>query len=237
VARARSASSAARARRGVGILGGTFDPVHLAHLRVAEELLEAERLDHVRLVPSAVPPHKARRDVAPARDRLRMVRRAVAGHDRLRAWGVELGRPGPSYSVDTLRALRAEVGPRARIVFALGWDAFAELHTWKEYPAIFALADVVVLTRPAHRDTLALADFPVAARGAFRYDPRSVGFRHASGHRVTLQPVTALDISATDIRARVRAGRSIRYLVPDRVRDYIHTHGLYGGTRRTRAVD
>ena len=216
------------------MLGGTFDPVHLAHLRVAEELRESQGLAHVRLVPSAVPPHKARRDVAPARHRLRMVERAVAGHPQLRAWGVELERDGPSYSIDTLRSLRAELGPRRRIVFALGWDAFAEFHTWKDYVAIFALCDVVVLTRPPHPATLALDDFPIAARKSFHYDPVSAGFRHVSGHRVTLLRVTALDISATDIRARVRAGRSIRYLVPDPVRRYIAVHGLYGPPRRSR---
>jgi nicotinate-nucleotide adenylyltransferase len=236
VATARSASSRRprRAAGGVGVLGGTFDPVHLAHLRVAEELREAQALDHVRLVPCAVPPHKTRRDVAPARHRLRMVERAVAGQPGLRAWGIELEREGPSYSVDTLRALRAEVGPRRRIVFALGWDAFREFHTWREHAAIFALCDVVVVTRPAHPATLALDDFPIAARGTFHYDRGSAGFRHVSGHRVTLQRVTALDISASDIRARVRARRSVRFLVPDPVLRYIHAHGLYGSSRRSR---
>ena len=218
----------------MGVLGGTFDPVHLAHLRVAEELREAQSLDHVRLVPSAVPPHKTRRDVAPAADRLRMVRRAVARHAGLRAWAVEIERGGTSYTVDTLRALRADVGSASRIVFALGWDAFTELHTWREYAAIFALCDVVVVTRPAHPTRLRLDDFPIAARKAFHYDRRSAGYRHVSGHRVTLQRVTAIDISATDIRARVRAGRSIRFLVPDPVLRYIHDHGLYGPSRRTR---
>ena len=222
------------AGRGVGVLGGTFDPIHLAHLRVAEELRETQMLDHVRLVPSAVPPHKARRDVAPAADRLRMVRRAVAGHAGLRAWAVEVERDGPSYSVDTLRTLRAEVGPAYRIVFALGWDAFTEFHTWREHTAIFALCDVVVVTRPTHPGTLTLDDFPIAARKAFHYDRRSAGFRHVSGHRVTLQRVTAFDISATDIRSRVRTGRSIRFLVPDTVQRYIHDHRLYGAPRRTR---
>jgi nicotinate-nucleotide adenylyltransferase len=216
------------------VLGGTFDPVHLAHLRVAEELREAQALDHVRLVPCAIPPHKRRRDVAPARHRLRMVERAVTGQPGLRAWDVELERDGPSYSVDTLRALREEVGATRRIVFALGWDAFREFHTWREHAAIFALCDVVVVTRPSHPTTLGIDDFPIAARGAFHYDRVSAGFRHVSGHRVTLQRVTALDISASDVRARVRAGRSIRFLVPDPVLRYIDTHGLYGSSRRSR---
>ena len=241
MATARSASSRARrgpregrAAGGIGILGGTFDPVHLAHLRVAEELREAQGLDHVRLVPSAVPPHKRGREVAPARHRLRMVERAVAGVPGLRAWDVEMRRTGPSYSVDTLRALRAEAGDAVRVVFALGWDAFSEFSTWKEHAAIFALCDVVVVTRTAHPRRLRFADFPVAARGAFHYDRASAGFRHVSGHRVTLQRVTSLDISATAIRAAVGAGRSIRFLVPDPVRRYIAAHRLYAPSRRRR---
>jgi nicotinate-nucleotide adenylyltransferase len=218
---------------GIGILGGTFDPIHLAHLRVAEELREAQRLDHVRLVPAAVPPHKRRRDVASSADRLRMVERAVAGQPGLRAWAVEIARGGRSYSVETLRTLRNEVGPRRRIVFALGWDAFVEFHTWREHTAIFALCDVVVVTRDARPARLRLRDFPVAARKSFLYDRRSAGYRHVSGHLVTLQRVTALDISATDIRARVRAGRSIRFLVPEPIRRYIHDHRLYAPSRRT----
>ncbi len=222
---------------GIGILGGTFDPIHLAHLRVGEELFEAEALDELRYVPSAVPPHKARADVADAAHRLRMVELALAGRTGFRTWDVELGRSGPSYSVDTLRALRTEVGERTRIVFALGRDAFAELHTWKEYAAIFTLGDLVVFTRPPQSTALAIEDFPVATREAFRYDSVSAGFRHVSGHRVTLLRVTGLDISATDIRARVRAGRSIRYLVPDSVRDYVRAHGLYDASRRISQVE
>lgn len=222
---------------GVGILGGTFDPIHLAHLRVGEELYEAESLDELRFVPSAVPPHKPAAGLTPAPHRLRMVELAVAGRPGFRAWDIELARTGPSYTVDTLRALRAEVGSAVRVLMALGRDAFAEIHTWKEVDALFALADVVVLTRPPDARALALDDFPVATRGAFGYDPRSAGFRHVSGHLVTLLTVSALDISASDIRARARTGRSIRYLVPDPVREYVHAHGLYGATRRTAQVE
>jgi nicotinate-nucleotide adenylyltransferase len=206
----------------------------VAHLRVAEEVREVQALDEVRLVPSAVPPHKAHGAVASARDRLTMVERAVAGCDGLVAWDVELRRAGPSYSIDTLRTLRAELGPAGRIVFVIGWDAFKELHTWKEYVAIFGICDMVVVTRPSRPARLALGDFPVAARKTFHYDRGSAGFRHVSGHRVTLQRVTSLDISATDIRMRVRTGRSIRFLVPEPVRRYIHDHTLYRAVRRNR---
>jgi nicotinate-nucleotide adenylyltransferase len=208
----------------------------VAHLRVAEELRERCALDVVRFVPSALPPHKSRAAVTPARHRLRMVAQAIAGHPAFAVWDVELRRRGPSYSIDTIRALRAEVGPGTRIVFALGWDAFAELHTWKEPAAIFSACDVTILTRPGHPHALRRGHFPVATRNAFRYDRASAGFRHASGHRVTLVPVTPLDISATEIRQRVRAGRSIRYLVPDTVRDHILRHRLYATPRPTRSI-
>jgi len=212
---------------GIGILGGTFDPVHLAHLRAAEEVLEAEGLDEMRLVPAAVPPHKERAGISHAGHRLRMTQLAVAGVPGFRVWDVELRRRGPSYSVDTLRTLRAEVGPALRIVFVVGRDAFAEFHTWREYEAIFGLCDLVVVTRPPWPETLVLEDVPVAARPAFRYEPPGGCLRHESGRAVSLQRITALDVSATAIRARVAARRSIRFLVLPAVEAYIAEHRLY----------
>jgi nicotinate-nucleotide adenylyltransferase len=156
-----------------------------------------------------------------------MVDLAVAGVPGMRSWAVELERSGPSYSVDTLRALRAELGMEPRIVFAIGFDAFAEFATWREYQAIFGLADLVVMTRPPWPTTLSLDDLPVAARGAFRYDPASDSFRHESGHGLSLQHVTPLDISATAIRERVASRRSIRFLVPPAVEEYVMARGLY----------
>ena len=212
---------------GVGILGGTFNPIHLAHLRAAEEILEAQRLDEIRLVPAALPPHKEPATLAGAAHRLRMVELATAGVPGFRVSTLELERPGLSYSVDTLRAVRAEIGDATRLVFALGIDAFRDFHTWKEHAAIFGLCDVVVMTRPPAPVALAHADIPLAAREAFWYDSSSEVFRHRSGHVLTLQRITALDISAASIRARVAAGRSVRFLVPHAVEAYIAEHGLY----------
>jgi nicotinate-nucleotide adenylyltransferase len=211
---------------GIGVFGGTFDPIHLGHLRAAEEVREVHDLDEMRLVPAAVPPHR-RGAVASAADRLCMVELAIADAPAMRAWDVELGRPGRSYSIETLRMLRNEVGPAMRVVFVLGRDAFADFDSWKEHAAIFALCDIVVMTRPPWPLRLALDDFPVASRGAFRYDPTSEAFRHESGHVVALQRITALDISATAIRTRVAARQSIRFLVPPGVESYIASHGLY----------
>ena len=188
---------------------------------------EAEGLAEVRFVPSAVPPHKEGDGIAPAADRLRMVELAVEGSSQLRAWDVEIGRTGPSYSVDTVRALRAELGPDARIVFIMGRDAFDEFHTWREPETILSLCDLVVTTRPPWSGNLSLDDLRVARPEAFRYDARSGTIRHASGRGVSLQRITALDISATAIRALVSARRSIRFLVPPAVEAYIDAHGLY----------
>ena len=212
---------------GVGILGGTFDPVHVAHLRAAEDARDALGLDEIRFVPAAIPPHKDPRAPVAAAARLRMLELATANVPGFRVWPVELERRGPSYSIDTLRALRTEVGPTTRVAFLLGRDAFAEFDTWKDYATIFTLCDVVVMTRPPISAPLSLADFPVATRGVFCYDAGSGSFLHESGHRVIPLSVVALDISATDIRSRLAAGRSIRFLVPPAVQAHIESNGLY----------
>jgi nicotinate-nucleotide adenylyltransferase len=214
---------------GVGILGGTFNPIHLGHLRAAEEVREAEGLDEIRLVPAALPPHKEADGIIASGHRFRMVELAVQDTPGLRAWDVELGRPGPSYSIDTVRALRAEVGPQGRIAFILGHDAFEEFHTWREPEAILSLCELVVMMRPPWPPARSPGDLCIAGGGAFRYDAGSGTIRHASGRGVSLLHITGLDISATAIRALVAAGRSIRFLVPPAVEAYIARHGLYRG--------
>jgi len=212
---------------GIGIFGGTFDPIHLGHLRGAEEVREALALDEVRFVPAAAPPHRRGAPLAPANHRYRMVELGIADVPGFRSWDVELARPGPSYSVDTLRAVRAEVGTAVRVAFVLGFDAFRDFETWKEHATLFTLCDVVVMTRPPWPQDLSLEDIPLAARKAFRYDSGSEAFLHESGHVLSLQRITSLDISATAIRARVAAHRSIRFLVPCAVERYIAEHRLY----------
>ena len=212
---------------GIGIFGGTFNPIHLGHLRAVEEVRDAQALDEVRLVPAALPPHKDPAGLVGAAHRLRMVELAIAGVPAFRVSTLELDRSGPSYSVDTLRAVRAEVGAAARLVFILGFDAFRDFHTWKEHAAIFGLCDVVVVTRPPAPAVLTSEEIPLAARESFWYDSSSGIFHHQSGHVLTLQRITALDISAASIRATLAAGRSIRFLVPSSVEAYIAEHRLY----------
>ena len=215
------------ARGSIGLFGGTFNPIHLGHLRAAEEVREAERLDEIRFVPAALPPHKESATLVTAAHRLRMVELAVAGVPGFRVSALELERGGVSYSVDTLRTVRAEMGEAARIVFVVGYDAFRDFHTWKEHATIFGLCDVVVVSRPPSPPTLAREEIPLAARETFWYDSISEVFRHPSGHVLKLQRITALDISAASIRTRVADGRSIQFLVPSAVAEYIADHRLY----------
>ncbi len=217
----------------IGLFGGTFDPVHVAHLRAAEEARDDLDLAAVRFVPAADPPHKAGVHVTPARQRLAMLELALAGVPGLSPWSIELERDGPSYSVDTVRTLRSTLGPDARIVFLIGRDAFDELHTWKDFRTLLGLCDFAVMTRPPETTPLSPDALPVAMREALCYDPSIAGFRHESGHRVVSLPITGLDVSASDVRARVAAGRSIRFLVPAAVEDYIQRHRLYRRPRHS----
>lgn len=196
--------------RPLALLGGTFDPIHNAHLRVAWEA--AEFLDaEVRLVPANVPPHREQ-PVADAMQRAALVRAALAGQDRLALDTRELRREGPSYTVDTLLELRAEIGEERPLVLLVGADAFAGLPQWHRWKELFELAHIGVLTRPGHDGTLPTElRTKIASRRCS--DARFV--REAPAGRVIAIPVTPLDVSATQVRALLAAGREPRYLMPD----------------------
>jgi len=212
--------------RRIGLLGGTFDPVHLAHLRTALEVREALALERVDLVLAATPPHKPAGAQAPLAHRRRMLELATAGAPHLAANFCELEREGPSYSVDTVRAVQGRE-PDALLTFIVGADAFAAIATWKDYATIFSLCDFCVISRPGTPE----CKLPIAAENAFCYEQNRGVYVHRSGRALRFLPVTALMISASDIRRRCAEGRSIRYLVPDVVADYIATHGLYATGR------
>ena len=211
----------------VGLLGGTFDPIHLAHLRIAEEVAEAETLAEVRFVPAAIPPHKQGLRISAATHRQRMLELALTDSPRFRVWPIELTRTGPSFTVETIQALRTELDATARIVLIMGRDQFAEFHTWRAPDVIASLCDLVVVTRPPGPATQDLRTFPVVSAGTFCYDSGSDRLVHASGHTVRLLPVTPLDIAGTALRSAVQHGRSIRFLVPPAIDHYIRTHRLY----------
>jgi nicotinate-nucleotide adenylyltransferase len=203
----------ARARK-IGILGGTFNPVHLGHLLTAQDALEQLGLERVIFIPSATPPHKVVDKLATGRDRLRMIKLAIRGNDRFGVDDIEIKRGGKSYTVDTLTALR-ERNPRADLYFIIGADSLQELHLWREVARLVTLCTFVTVPRPGFKPE------PVI-------DPRL----DAATRRRLRQHVLrghACDIASRDIRARVSGGRSIRYLVPDAVRFYIEKNRLYRG--------
>ena len=231
----RPATSAGRPRtRGpaplrIGVFGGTFDPIHLAHLRCAEEACEQLGLDRVLFVPAADPPHKTDRRVSPAHHRLAMVKLAAAGNPRFRVSTIEIERRGLSYTIDTLRSLRLRLGPSTRLTLLVGLDAFVEIGTWKDYRSLFALADFAVWSRPPGARGRSRALLPVAARQDFCYADDETTLIHRTGTRIQFLTVTALDISASDIRLRFARGQSVRYLLAPAVERYVTREGLYRG--------
>jgi nicotinate-nucleotide adenylyltransferase len=207
----------------VGILGGTFNPIHLAHLRVAEEVRETLGLERVLFVPSGDPPHKLD-ELEPAERRYDMVRLAVETNPAFEVLDLELRRTGPSYTVDTLDELR-RLNPGQELWFIIGSDAFAELETWYRPARLFELASLAVVQRPGRAARPVGAALSEELARPFRATVR--GLEHPSGHEIRGIPVSELAISATDIRERIARGASIRYLVPEAVIEYIRKNGLY----------
>jgi nicotinate-nucleotide adenylyltransferase len=213
-----------------GLLGGTFNPIHVAHLRAAEDVAEALGLARVVFVPSATPPHKKPAPgevMAPAELRLAWVARAVAGNPCFAVDDLEVARGGLSYSVETLRAYGARLAPE-RPVFVIGQDAMAEIHTWKEPAELLALAHFAVMTRPPLAPASLAALLPPDLARAFAFEPDGAAAHHReAGTWMRRVPVTPLDVSASDLRARIRGGRSVRYLIPDAVREAVLASGVY----------
>ncbi len=211
----------------LGLFGGTFNPIHLGHLRAAVEVREAFNLDRLLLIPSAHPPHKMADHVASAEDRLEMVRLAIHGEPSLEASDVELARPGLSYTIETLRYFQEQFGSESDIHFIVGQDAFSEITTWKSYQALFVTAHFIVMTRPRSKLS-SLEDFIHTQISAeYQYDPASNLFSHPQWCTIFCLNITQLDISATKIREWVGRGCSIRFLVPDVVRGFIDKKRLY----------
>jgi nicotinate-nucleotide adenylyltransferase len=210
----------------IGILGGTFDPIHYAHLRLAEEMADALALGEVRFIPASVPPHRATPRVT-ASDRLAMTRLACAENARFVVDDRECRRQGPSYTVDTLMDLRTELGNQRPLCLLMGVDAFLGLTTWSRWETLFELTHIAI----AHRPGFALEPTempPALARYLERFAAGTISQMHAAAAGcIWLQPITPLDISATVIRAAIRGGQSPRYLLPDSVLDYIRCNTLY----------
>jgi nicotinate-nucleotide adenylyltransferase len=218
----------------IGLFGGTFNPIHFGHLRAALEVQENFGLDRVFLIPAAIPPHKDQGGVAAPADRLRMIELAVEGDCALAASDVETRRGGPSYTIETVRHFRNGLPAGTEVFLVMGWDAFLEIDTWKSFRMLMNLVPVIVVSRPGVGGRGVLADgdslqefirsriSPQATRSGASAGVSGPGIRD-----VTLFEATALDISSRRIRELANAGRSIRYLVPESVRQYIEAKGLY----------
>ncbi|GHO45274.1 nicotinate-nucleotide adenylyltransferase [Ktedonospora formicarum] len=214
----------------IGIMGGTFDPIHNAHLAVAEEVRVALNLSSILFIPTGQPPHKRNQQTTPASRRLAMVECAIATNPYFTCSRIEIDRDGPSYTVDTLHRLREQYGSKAHFYFIIGWDSLLDLHGWYNPQGILAeLTALVAVGRPGYPSS---ANSPQRQTAAGKLD--NAGYNTmleerlpGITQRLRLVQAPLLDISSTDLRQRVAQGQPIRYQTPDAVVDYIREHHLY----------
>ena len=188
----------------VALFGGTFNPIHLGHLVAAQTALEALKLERVIFMPAAVPPHKREKNLASAADRLKMVTLAVVGHPHFKVSDFEIKRGGKSYSIETVRFFRKKYPPPAGLFFIIGGDELNALPSWKDFGHLLKLVQFVAVNRPGYQKK-----------------PETSRIRHIAVE------MPGIDLSSSLIRDRIRAGQTIRLLVPDRVALYIEKKGLY----------
>jgi len=204
----------------LAVMGGSFDPIHLGHLIIAEQAAEALRADRVLFVPCNIPPHKDAAGLTPGSHRLKMIALAARGNLKFRASNLELSRGGVSYTVDTIEQLRGMYGPRAKIWFVIGADSLRELASWKNYRRILSLCTIVTAGRPG------------SGLEMWRGEGGAFSREEVARLRARILPTPLIGISSSEIRRRRREGLSIRYLVPAAVERYIVGHGMYRGSRR-----
>lgn len=209
----------------IGILGGTFDPIHFAHLRIAWEMLERLKLDHVRLIPCHTPPHRQAPIASPA-DRLAMLEYATESTDAFVVDDREIKRGGPSYMVDTLRSLREDY-PNEPLCLLLGMDAFAQLTSWHEWEALITLAHLVISARPTYQPPVDPKFDTLLA--AHQVEQVQTLHEHPAGKLLFVEGITQLGISATQIRAQIACAHDAKFLSPEKVLKYIHEKQLYRG--------
>ncbi len=215
-----------RTSRRLGLLGGTFDPIHYGHLDAADAATAALSLDEVLLIPARDPPHRASNPCATAFHRFALASMAVDGRSGYRVSDMEVGRQGPSYTSDTLRALHNEGWTASQLFFILGADAFAEIATWHEFPAVLDSAHFVVIARPGTTIEAALARTPdLRTRACMASQAESID---ATGTRIVLVEARTRDVSSTLVRQRLAARDSIVDLLPPAVARHIAAHHLYG---------
>ena len=209
----------------IGMMGGTFNPIHHGHLRMAQELADALHLDEVRFVPSANPPHKTTPQVS-AEHRAAMVQLAISDNALFQLDQRELARTGASYTFDTLQSLRDELGNEVSLCLLMGSDAFVHFNTWHRWQEILSLCHIVLVTRPSTKPQPALAaELQTLLHNHYTEDRNDLLL--AAVGCITMQAVSQLDISATQIRALLQSNKSAQYLAPNSVLQYIKQHRLY----------
>jgi len=197
----------------VGILGGTFDPVHVGHLIIAEEALSRLALDQLLFMPAGQPWLKADQALSAAEHRLKMVELAIASNPSLGVSRIEVDRPGPTYTVDTLEQLKRDLGEAAQLYFILGLDALEQFHRWEQPERIIELCELAIATRPGYQNSRILDE--------------QLGRYPKLGSKLNFMSAPVMDISGSSIRLRASQGRSIKYRVPESVERYIKQQGLY----------
>lgn len=209
----------------IGLLGGTFNPVHFGHLRIAQELADAFDFDALHFIPAATPPHKPMPEVS-AQQRAAMLQLAIADNPQFKLDTRELNRSGASYTIDTLLELRAELGHAVALCWIMGTDAFVKLESWHRWRELLSHCHIILVQRPQPNATLALsAELEHFLRDHYADDPHELSEKPAGS--IIMQSVTALDISSSAIRRDVQQGHAPRYLLPQAVLEYIRQHGLY----------
>ena len=218
----------------IGLLGGTFNPIHLGHLRAAVEVKEGFSLNEIYLIPCAIPPHRKSGHVAGATDRFEMTRLATSNTPDFSASDVELKRSGPSYTIDTILHFKSVLPKDTELYFILGLDAFLEIDTWKSYMDLFPLIPFIILTRPYAgqidpdlRQQKIEGFIKSRISAGYKYNSSQSCFIHLEMEPIFFFNVTPLEISSSAIRSLIKKKRSIQFLVPDEVNDFIAAKGLY----------
>jgi nicotinate-nucleotide adenylyltransferase len=213
-----------------GLLGGTFDPIHFGHLRAAEEMLKIFDLNRIIFIPSSHPPHKLEAQITSFYHREQMVRAAIDGNVSFSFSDVENLKTGKSYSVETVEYILNKYMEDLELYFIIGQDAFQAITTWKDWEKLLLLCNFAVMTRPGYEPKALEKILPPEFASRFTYDQEIDGHKGPTGHVIYFRHVTFLDISSSGIRENVNTGQSIRYLVPDSVRNYITKSSLYKKT-------
>jgi len=222
----------------IGLFGGTFDPIHMGHLQVAEEVRNHFDMEEIFMIPAALPPHKTAHRLASARDRKEMILRALSRYPGLSVSDVELNRSGPSYTVDTINYFKERLGNGTELFFILGIDAFWEIDTWKSFKILFDLIPFIVMSRPGSGfvvDPPGIEKIEAFIKTQIDPDYRpagdGTGFFHPDKQRICVHDTCRVDVSSTQIRRCIGKGLSIEGFVPERVKQYIEKKGLYDDRR------